>query len=91
MFPSIKPDQTQAWKNLQTHYEQAKTWQLKELFKNNPGRFDDFSIRQGDILVDYSKNIITEKTLKLLLALSSGANRVPTASTHFTSLSTRVL
>jgi glucose-6-phosphate isomerase len=71
MFPSIKPDQTQAWKNLQTHYEQAKTWQLKELFKNNPGRFDDFSIRQGDILVDYSKNIITEKTLNLLLALAN--------------------
>ena len=70
MFPSIKPDQTQAWKNLQAHYEEAKTWHLKELFKNNPGRFDNFSIRQGDILVDYSKNIITEKTLELLLALA---------------------
>ena len=71
MFPSIKPDHTQAWKNLQSHYEEAKTWQLKDLFKNDPGRFDKFSIRHGDILVDYSKNIITEKTLELLLQLAN--------------------
>jgi glucose-6-phosphate isomerase len=70
MFPSIKPDRTQAWKNLQTHYEEAKTWHLKDLFKNDPDRFAKFSIRHGDILVDYSKNIITEKTLELLLALA---------------------
>jgi glucose-6-phosphate isomerase len=70
MFPSIKPDHTQAWKNLQAHYLEAKTWQLKDLFKNDPGRFNKFSIGQGDILVDYSKNIITEKTLQLLLKLA---------------------
>jgi glucose-6-phosphate isomerase len=70
MFPSIKPDHTNAWKNLQAHYEEAKTWQLKDLFKNDSGRFDNFSIRHGDILVDYSKNIITEKTLELLLQLA---------------------
>jgi glucose-6-phosphate isomerase len=70
MFPSIRPDQTQAWKNLRTHHEEAKAWQLKELFKNHPGRFENFSIRHGDILVDYSKNIISEKTLDLLLALA---------------------
>jgi glucose-6-phosphate isomerase len=70
MFPSIKPDHTQAWKNLQAHYEEAKTWQLKDLFKNDAGRFNKFSIGQGDILVDYSKNIITEKTLQLLLKLA---------------------
>src|SRR5688572_14561493 len=71
MFPSTKPDNTQAWKNLQAHYGEAKTWQLKELFKNNPDRFEQFSIRQGDILVDYSKNIITDKTLELLLSLAN--------------------
>jgi glucose-6-phosphate isomerase len=70
MFPSIKPDHTQAWKNLQAHYEEAKFWQLKNLFKNDTDRFNKFSVRQGDILVDYSKNIITEKTLELLLQLA---------------------
>jgi glucose-6-phosphate isomerase len=71
MFPSIKPDHTQAWKNLQAHHEEAKTWQLKDLFRNDPDRFAKFSIRQGDILVDFSKNIITEKTLELLLNLAA--------------------
>ena len=71
MFPSTKPDTTQAWKNLQAHYGEAKTWHLKELFKNNPERFEQFSIRHGDILVDYSKNIITGKTLELLLGLAN--------------------
>ena len=70
MFPSIKPDHTQAWKNLQAHYEEAKTWQLKDLFRNDPDRFAKFSIRQGDIFVDFSKNIITEKSLELLLKLA---------------------
>ena len=71
MFPSIKPDQTQAWKNLQAHYEEAKTWHLKDLFKKDSNRFNKYSIRHGDILVDYSKNIITEKTLQLLLQLAA--------------------
>lgn len=70
MFPSIKPDTTQSWKNLLAHYQEAKTWQLKDLFKNDPDRFSKFSIKHGDILVDYSKNIITEKTLELLLNLA---------------------
>jgi glucose-6-phosphate isomerase len=70
MFPTIKPDHTQAWKNLQEHYKEARTWQLKDLFKNDPNRFNKYSIRHGDILVDYSKNIITEKTLELLIKLA---------------------
>ena len=71
MFPSIKPDQTQAWKNLQSHYNEAKTWQIKNLFRNDPSRFEKFSIRLGDILVNYSKNIITENTLDLLISLAN--------------------
>ncbi len=30
MFPAIKPDLTESWKNLDNHYEQAKTWHLKK-------------------------------------------------------------
>lgn len=70
MFPSIKPDHTQAWKNLQAHFDEARNWQIKDLFKNDADRFNKFSIRQGDILVDFSKNVITEKTLALLLKLA---------------------
>jgi hypothetical protein len=71
MFPSIKPNQTQAWKNLQSHYNEAKAWHLKDLFKNDPSRFEKYSIRQGDILVDYSKNIINDNTLDLLITLAN--------------------
>jgi len=71
MFPSIKPNQTQAWKNLQSHYNEAKAWHLKELFKNDPSRFEKYSIRQGDILVDFSKNIINDNTLDLLISLAN--------------------
>lgn len=71
MFPSIKPDHTQAWKSLQAHYEEAKLWHLKDLFRNDPDRFARLSIRHGDILVDYSKNIVTQETLDLLLNLAN--------------------
>ena len=71
MFPSVKPDSTQAWADLKTHYLQAKTWHLKELFKKDSQRFDKYSLTLGEILVDYSKNIITEETLALLLKLAN--------------------
>ncbi len=44
---------------------------MKDLFKNDPDRFKKFSIRHDDILVDYSKNIITDKTLQLLFDLAN--------------------
>lgn len=45
--------------------------QLKDLFAENPGRFQEFSLSFEDILVDYSKNRITNKTLHLLLELAA--------------------
>jgi glucose-6-phosphate isomerase len=70
MFPSIKPDQTVSWNKLKAHYQSAKQWHLRQLFKDDPKRFEKFSIKEGDILVDYSKNIITDETLDILLQLA---------------------
>lgn len=42
---------------------------MKELFASDPERFSKFSLRFEDILIDYAKNITTEKTVKLLLDL----------------------
>ena len=39
MFPSIKPDQTEAWNKLKAHYQYAKTWHLKQMFKDDDLRF----------------------------------------------------
>src|SRR5690349_16567556 len=71
MFPAVKPDQTKSWSELRTHYQEAKQWHLRELFKNDPERFRKYSLTLGDIVVDYSKNIITDKTLQLLLNLAN--------------------
>ena len=71
MFPSIKPDSTKAWAALKSHYEVARSWHMKDLFQKDNDRFGKFSIKQDDILVDYSKNIITQETIDLLLNLAN--------------------
>jgi glucose-6-phosphate isomerase len=71
MFPSIKPDNTITWDKLKVHYDSAKQWHLRQLFKDDPQRFEKYSIQLGDILVDYSKNIITDETLQLLIELAN--------------------
>ena len=47
---------------------------MKTLFENDADRFNKFSIRFNDILFDYSKNIITQKTMQLLLLLAEECN-----------------
>lgn len=70
MFPSVRPDHTNSWKKLKNHQQEARSWHLRQLFKDDANRFNQFSIKDGDILVDYSKNIITKKTLDILLQLA---------------------
>ncbi len=67
---TINPTQTEAWKKLQQHYKEMKSVHMRDLFAKDPDRFARFSIKFNDILLDYSKNIITEKTLKLLFELA---------------------
>ncbi|WP_174260317.1 glucose-6-phosphate isomerase [Vibrio caribbeanicus] len=68
---TINPMQTEAWKALTAHFESAQDMDLKALFAADGTRFDKFSASFGhDILVDYSKNLITEQTLELLFSLA---------------------
>jgi len=73
MLKNINPTSTEAWKKLEAHFEKAKHYELKDLFAKDDQRFDKFSLRFEDILVDYSKNLITEETFSLLLALAEEA------------------
>ncbi len=66
----INPIHTQAWQELIAHYEEMQLVQMKDLFKQNESRFNDFSIKKEDFLLDFSKNIITKKTLDLLFQLA---------------------
>ncbi len=71
MLPKINPANTQAWLLLTKHQsEEMRNMTMKRLFAENEDRFNKFSIKFGDILFDYSKNIIVQKTLQLLLQLA---------------------
>ncbi len=70
MLPKINPTTTKAWPQLQQHAEEMKAIHLRELFKNDPERFNKFSVCLDEIVFDYSKNIITERTIHLLLKLA---------------------
>ena len=59
-----------AWKALQEHFEQVKDLHMRDLFADDAGRFEKFSLRYNDILLDYSKNRISEETLPLLIDLA---------------------
>ena len=70
MFPNISPTQTNTWKKLQEHQLQMKSIQMKSLFNNDARRFDHYSLVFGDILFDYSKNLISSETMQLLQDLA---------------------
>lgn len=69
MLPKINPENTQAWKALNDHFAQ-NDFELRDLFHQNPKRFQQFSVKKENYLFDYSKNLITDKTLELLLQLA---------------------
>lgn len=71
MFPKTTPVQTTAWQQLTDHYKnEMKGAQIKALFAADAGRFSNYSLQLDTILFDYSKNIITEKTMGLLRQLA---------------------
>ncbi len=69
-FPSINPTKTSSWKKLSTHAESMKSVHMKSLFAEDASRFSSFSQIEGELLFDYSKNIITKETLDLLNGLA---------------------
>ncbi len=74
MLKRINPAKTASWRNLTEHFKKIKNIHMKDLFAEDPARFKNFSIRFNDIFVDYSKNRITEETIKLLLELAEETN-----------------
>ncbi len=70
MLQKINPSTRRSWSDLRDHHARLKDVSMRELFARDARRFEKFSIRFNDILVDYSKNRITEETLNLLLALA---------------------
>ncbi|HEX7598721.1 MAG TPA: glucose-6-phosphate isomerase, partial [Polyangia bacterium] len=65
--------ETQAWKKLEQHRAALDAKTMRQLFAEDPARFQRFSLRLGDLLVDFSKNRITGETMPLLCELARGA------------------
>ncbi len=59
-----------AWKALAAHFPTIQTTQMRELFARDPARFNNFHVRFQDILLDFSKNRITDETFRLLVDLA---------------------
>ena len=59
-----------AWKALQTHYEELRGLHLRKLFADDPKRGERMTAEAAGIFLDYSKNRITDETVKLLIQLA---------------------
>lgn len=70
MLPKIDFTQTQAYKYLADHFVSINEQSLKDLFASDPARFEKFSLRLDDILLDYSKNRVDGQTMALLTQLA---------------------
>lgn len=73
MFPKINPADTKSWQKLLLHFKQMKLVQMRELFLTG-NRFKKYSICTDELVFDYSKNIVTDETIKLLIQLAEECN-----------------
>jgi glucose-6-phosphate isomerase len=69
--------ETPPWRALAEHWSRVHRLEMRELFAADPDRFRRFSVAVDGLLFDYSKNRITEETLRLLITLAeaSGVKR----------------
>ena len=67
---TINPTETIAWKKLELHYEEMQKASMHEMFLSDTSRTEKFNLKWNDFLIDYSKNIITQETIALLLELA---------------------
>ena len=70
MLDRINPIDTPAWKRLRNHFKTMKSMHMRDMFRKNQRRFSEFSLTLNGMTVDYSKNIISGRTLKLLQELA---------------------
>ncbi len=84
MFPKLSPVHTQAWQDLRTHFEkEGRTLNMREMFEKDPERFSKYSITEDDIVFDYSKNIVNDRTIRLLLDLAEQCGVNPAMEAMF--------
>jgi len=70
MQDKINPRKTNAWKQMGDHARRMRAVHMRDMFAEDPGRFERYSIQFEDILVDFSKHLITDETMNLLIKLA---------------------
>lgn len=78
----INPVQTKAWGKLEEHFKEIRNSSLREHFEDK-NRFEKFHIWFNDILFDYSKNLIDEETIDLLIELAEDCKLKPAIEKMF--------
>jgi glucose-6-phosphate isomerase len=84
MLSNVPFDQLAAYKKLKTHHKTISQKHLKTLFEEDTDRHKKFSIRFGDILLDYSKNRISTRTRSYLVQLAEEAGLSEAIEAMFT-------
>ena len=69
-LPSINPTSTKAWRKLTKHRKLMADAKMSDFFASDAERFNKYTLRHENILVDYAKNIVTDETLKNLISLA---------------------
>ena len=73
---SLDISATEEWAALRQHAAELRSSHLRDLFDADPGRADRFTTTVGDLAVDWSRQIVTDRTIELLLALAERAGVV---------------
>ncbi|MDH3246293.1 MAG: glucose-6-phosphate isomerase [Saprospiraceae bacterium] len=70
MLNNQSPKDTKAWKQLAEHKKELEGSHLREMFQDDPHRVERFTLETNELFLDYSKNLITNKTIGLLVDLA---------------------
>ena len=84
MLPTVNPTQTNAWKELENYFATFKGTQMKDMFAKDSQRAAKYSLQFEDIFVDFSKNLIDEKVMSLLLKLAEECGLKDAIEAEFT-------
>jgi len=84
MFPTVNPTTTAAWKELEAYFKTFNGMQMKDLFANDPKRFEKYSVKFEDILVDFSKNIVDDRIFSLFMQLARECRLKNAITSQFT-------
>jgi len=84
MFPTVNPTTTKAWKELEAYFKTFRGTQMKDLFAKDAKRFEKYSIKFEDILVDFSKNIVDDHVFSLFMRLARECGLKDAITSQFT-------